>query len=244
MSTTIDTKPEQPAANALVDRGEAFLKIATPEEYAAAGAWLTAARTFTKRLDAHFADSITKAREAWKATIKAVSDLTDPVTQRADAVDLEMKAFRRRAEDARAAAERKIEAEQRAADAAEREAAALMAEEDGDDVQAETIRQAPPASTPVHVPVHAYVPPVAGLSSRKEWKSKITDLRKLGAAVGRGDVGTECLIGIGKHAKLGHLRSKGCDGLAKSFGSLLTAKGWGIEAYEADITVTSSGGDE
>jgi hypothetical protein len=150
-----------------------------------------------------------------------------------------MKAFRRKADEERFAEERRQAEARRLAEAEEREIAALMAAEAGDDVQAEQIRETPSAAPPVHIPRSTYVPPVAGLSSRKAWKSKITDLQVLAAAVGRGDVGTGVLIGIGKHAKYEHLRSKGTDALAKAFAGLLTAKGWGLEAYEDDTTVTS-----
>lgn len=242
--TVVDTSGKAAESSSLVTRGEAFLTIRTAEDYEAAAKWLVGARTWTAGVWNHFRESLDAMHRAWKLSREAVAAIADPVESRAEAVDLEMKAFRRRAEDARLAEERRQAEARRQAEREERELAAMMAEEAGDDVQAEAIRTAPPTTAAVHVPVSSYVPAVAGVASRKEWKARITDLRTLAAAVGRGDVGTDCLIGINKHKKLGHLRSKGLDGLAKSFGSLLTSKGWGVEAYEADTTVVSSSGDD
>lgn len=196
MSTELTTSTQRQELQTLQQRAETFATVTTEADYIAALEFVRECRTWRGRVDGYFADAKDKAHKAWKAFCGAVSGLTDPVEALEKRVEAAAGAFRRRQLQAKAEEEARLQREREAAEREEREVEAMMAEEEGQTVAAESIRNAPSAVATVALPTDAFVPEVDDVDVSSRWSAEITSLRELAGGVHRAEVDELALMGI------------------------------------------------
>jgi len=141
--------------------------------------------------------------KAYKAMGARESGLVKPLEVLEEAAERGIKAWNARQEQLRLADEARLRREQEAREQDERELAAMMAEEDGLELQAASIRQAPSSLPSVVLPRSAYVPADAPVTLADNWTCEIVDAALLAqAAEGKTPQVQADLIGAARLAGL------------------------------------------
>jgi len=205
----------QQHAAAIVPKAMA-LAVNTNEEYETAGQWLADLRKLRKAADEFFRPSISAADKAHKETLAVKAKALEGITQAEQHLDAQMTAHakevkrlqaeaaereraaqverdrlareQREADEAAAAAARKVAEDAKIAIAAEAEASGNS--ELAEEILDEEVPEPPvaPSPSPAPAPVPAGPPPPAtptssAISTRANWKARVTDLGALVAAV-------------------------------------------------------------
>ncbi len=142
---------------------------------------------FRKRWKEYWQGPIQAAHQAHKVVLAKFNEGDEPAKKAEEMIKHEIRAWDIRQEELRQERQR---AEQRAVEereARERAAQAAFAEEEGaPPAEIEAIVSAP--SIAVAEPVAETYQKVTGISKRENWKARVTDLKKLAAAVAKGQV--------------------------------------------------------
>jgi hypothetical protein len=189
MPDTLTTNEETIKQEALtvIERAK-IVRITDQETYdGACSILLNEIKPFRKRW-AEYWDEIKKpAYAAYKAIQAKFSEGDEPLERAERQVKMEIAKWDAEQERIRQELQRKAEEEARKAEEEERLRVATLAEESGaSPEQVNAIVDAP--VTAVATPVASTYAKAAGVSTRENWKAKVTDLKKLCAAVGKGQV--------------------------------------------------------
>lgn len=196
MAITIEQAQEEnlkQEALTVVQRA-ALVKIVDQQTYDAAAVLLTEKIIpFRKRWKEYWEQLRKPAYEAYQAVLDKFSEGDKPAERAEKQVKAAIRDWDIEQERIRQELQRKAQEEAEERERQERLAAAVMAEDSGASVEeVEAITAAPVIV--VAPPVEPTYQKVSGVSRRANWKCKVTDLKKLCAAIGRGQVPTEYVI--------------------------------------------------
>lgn len=153
----------------------------------AADLLLNQIKPFRKRWLAYWSDVKGPAWQAYQAIQKKFTDGDKPLEAAENTVKAEINRFDQEQERIRAERQREAEETLRKQQEEENLRAATMAEESGaTEEEVNAIVSAPIVT--VAPPVEPTYAKASGISSRENWKARVTDLKKLCAAIGKGQV--------------------------------------------------------
>lgn len=187
MSDTLTTNEAEIKQEALtiVEQTKVIKIIDQPTYDAAASLLLDKIKPFRKRWQQYWDDVKKPAWAAYQAIQSKFNEGDKPLEAAEIAVKQEIRRWEAEQERVRQELQRKAEADAREREEEERLQAATLAEEAGateDEVQ--EVLNAPTMS--VAPPVEPTYQKAVGVSSRENWKAKVTDMKKLCAAIAKG----------------------------------------------------------
>ena len=165
----------------------AITKIVSQETYDQAALTLVkVVQPFRKRWAEYWSPLKKAAHEAHAAIVAKFNEGDEPAKRAENAIKAELRRWDDEQARIREELQRKAQKEAEEKESAARAAQAAFAEEEGALEEAEAIASAPLVA--VAEPVPETYQRVSGISKRENWKARVTDLKKLCAAIAKGQV--------------------------------------------------------
>jgi len=176
MAKTNETKQKQEVAERALAYPEQAKQITVTdaESYTAAATLLKGIKDLRREADDVFDEAIAQAHKAHKAAIAAKKKVTQPLDDAERILKAAIAGYTREQKRLEAEKRRQLEEEARKRLEADREAAAELAESDGDTKLAKAILGGSVAGVSVELP--SEIPKVEGVSTREKWEAEVYDL--------------------------------------------------------------------
>lgn len=154
-----------------------IIEVKSNEDYVKAGEILLVIKDLRKQIDETFDPIIKKAHEAHKEAVAQKKKVDAPLVEAENIIKPRIAAWNAEQERIRREEEARLREIARKEEEERRIQEAILAEQSGQQEEAEAIISAPVQSPAVVIP--KTVPKVAGITMQKQWKFRVTDPAKV-----------------------------------------------------------------